>query len=119
MKEQPKWAQKSGGLIPDYRFIKQWQTSSNLTEVQKKFWWKTEKELKAQRGKINRWMKTEMPHVKPLKPLQGKADWGKQKQKAIAALLDAGILEKKAPKIVAGGTESTIDRTGLGAVTKG
>jgi len=119
MKAKPKWAQKSGGLIPDGRFIKKWQTSSNLTEVQSSFWWKSEKELKAQRGKINRWMKKEMPHVKPLKPLQGKADWGKKKYEAIKALLDEGILEKKTPKIVAGGTESTIDRTGLGAVTKG
>ena len=118
-KNLPAWAMKSNGHIEMGRFIKVWATSSNLVEVRAKFHWKTEANLKSQRSTVNRWLKKNANHIKPLKVLKGEADWRKQKAKDIAELLDAGLLERRAVKEAEPENvgASTIDRTGLGAVS--
>mgnify|MGYP003628087565 CR=1 FL=1 len=115
-KNLPAWAMKSNGHIEMGRFIKVWATSSNLVEVRAKFHWKTEAGLKSQRSTINRWLKKNANHIKPLKVLKGEADWRKQKAKDIAELLDAGLLERRPEKKPDVGS-STIDRTGLGDIS--
>ena len=116
-KKRPQWAEASGGSVPFTKFAKAWQSSGSVEAVQKKYFWMTTEQLKKERNRHNRYIRSTMVGVVSLKNLKSEADRWKENEKKMKDLVEAGVLVEKKNKEEKDVGTSTIDRTGVGSTS--